>query len=105
MSLQSMTGFARAESEDGRISVTWELRSVNGRGLEVRLRLPSGFDRLEQPVRSAILKAFTRGNIQASLNISRDEALRRPVVDEQLLLEFAAIARRLHEEHGAAPAT
>lgn len=105
MSLQSMTGFARAEAEDGLVAVTWELRSVNGRGLEARLRLPPGYDRLEQSARGAILKMFSRGNVQASLNISRDEALKRPVVDEKLLAEFAAIAHRLHEEHGTAPAT
>lgn len=105
MSLQSMTGFARAEREGGQVAVTWELRSVNGRGLEARLRLPSSFDRLEQPARALILKAFSRGNINGTLHVARDESLRRPVIDEELLAQFAAIARRLHEEHGAAPAT
>jgi len=105
MSLQSMTGFARAERENELVSVTWELRSVNGRGLEARLRLPPGHDRLEQPVRAALLKPFSRGNIQATLTIVRGEASRRPVIDEELLMEFAALARRLHEDHGVAPAT
>ena len=49
MALQSMTGFARAVAgQDGTV-IAWEVKSVNGKGLEARLRLPPGFDRLEQP--------------------------------------------------------
>lgn len=105
MSLQSMTGFARAQCDDELASIVWELRSVNGRGIEVRLRLPPGYERLEQPARALLLKLFSRGNIQASLTLSRGEALRKPVIDEELLAEFAALARRLHEKYGVAPAS
>ncbi|MCT8998977.1 YicC/YloC family endoribonuclease [Chelativorans intermedius] len=105
MTLQSMTGFARAALDDEVASLAWELRSVNGRGLEARLRLPPGFERLEQPAKNAITRRFSRGNIQASLSLARGEALSRPMVDEALLAELAEIARRLHEQHGAAPAT
>lgn len=105
MNLQSMTGFARASREDDVASVTWELRSVNGRGLEARLRLAPGYERLEQPARAILQKQFSRGNIQASLTINRSDAVRRPVIDEQLFTELAAIAKDLHEKHGAAPAT
>jgi len=105
MNLQSMTGFARASREDEVASVTWELRSVNGRGLEARLRLAPGYDRLEQPARAVLLKYFSRGNIQASLTIERGDAVRRPVIDERLLADLAAIAMDLHEKHGAAPAS
>jgi len=100
-----MTGFARASREDDVTSVTWELRSVNGRGLEARLRLTPGYERLEQPARAVLQKQFSRGNIQASLTINRSDVVRRPVIDEQLLRELAAIAKDLHEKHGAAPAT
>ncbi|WP_159590741.1 YicC/YloC family endoribonuclease [Chelativorans xinjiangense] len=105
MALQSMTGFARAGLDDEMAAVTWELRSVNGRGLEARLRLPPGFERLEQPAKGAVGKRFSRGNIQASLSVTRGEALRRPVVDEAFLAEVAKLAHRLEQEHGAAPAT
>ena len=47
MALQSMTGFARLDGRSGRHQWAWELRSVNGKGLDVRLRLPQGFERLE----------------------------------------------------------
>ena len=105
MNLQSMTGFARAGRENDVASVTWELRSVNGRGLEARLRIAPGYERLEQPARAVVQKLFSRGNIQASLTIDRGNAPRQPVIDERLLAELAAIAKDLHEKHGAAPAT
>ncbi|MCA3388753.1 MAG: YicC family protein [Roseomonas sp.] len=69
-----MTGFARADGTlpDG-ASFLWEVRSVNGRGLDLRLRLPNGFDALEPALRDAAGKAFKRGNISATLNIKREE--------------------------------
>ncbi len=54
MTLQSMTGFARAESSFGRCRIVWELRSVNGKGLDLRLRLPPGLERLEPDVRRLV---------------------------------------------------
>lgn len=105
MSLQSMTGFGRAAGEHNGAVFTWELKSVNGKGLEVRLRLPAGLERLEQAVRSAILKRFSRGNIQASLNLTRTGALAQPVVNEEFLKDLAGLARRLEEQFGVAPAT
>ncbi|NBQ75070.1 MAG: hypothetical protein EBU14_06855, partial [Acetobacteraceae bacterium] len=69
-----MTGFARADGTlpDG-ASFLWEVRSVNGRGLDLRLRLPNGFDALEPALRDAAGKLFKRGNISATLNIKREE--------------------------------
>ena len=50
MAIQSMTGFARHEGEASGLRFVWELRSVNGKNLDVRLRLPQGFEALEQPI-------------------------------------------------------
>ncbi|MDZ5696293.1 YicC/YloC family endoribonuclease [Chelativorans sp. M5D2P16] len=105
MKRQSMTGFARAVLENEIAAVTWELKSVNGRGLEARLRLPHGLERLEQPARTCIAKCFSRGSIHANLSLSRGEALCRPVVDEAFLAEVAALADRLCRDYGTAPAT
>jgi uncharacterized protein (TIGR00255 family) len=69
MPLQSMTGFARLDGQNGRYQWAWELRSVNGKGLDVRLRLPGGFERLEPDVRRVMALYFARGNIQATLNV------------------------------------
>ncbi len=82
MSLASMTGFARSEGAGpaippaGAWSWAWELRSVNGRGLELRLRLPGGFDALEPALRELAGKKLKRGNVTANLTIRREEAPR-----------------------------
>lgn len=87
MTISGMTGFARAEGEHAGQRWTWELRSVNGRGLDLKLRLPQGFDALEPPARSAANAAFKRGSIQASLNIARDPAAAPPLKIDYALLD------------------
>jgi len=105
MTVESMTGFARAAGEWSATGIVWELRSVNGKGLEARLRLPPGHERLEQPCRQAIQKAFARGNIQASLNIAQAPGQQQPIVNEALLKDLAGLAHRLQEQFGASPAS
>lgn len=105
MALQSMTGFGRSSADHHGAAITWELKSVNGKGLEARLRLPPGFERLEQPVRQAIQKRFSRGNIQAGLTLSRVGLQAQPVVNEEFLRDLAGLAQRLQEQFGVAPAT
>ena len=97
-----MTGFARARSADG--AHVWELKSVNGKGLEARLRLPPGYDRLEQQARAAIQKRFARGNIQAQLTVSRLETFAPPIVNEAFLRDVAGLAKRMEEQFGCQPA-
>lgn len=105
MSLQSMTGFGRASAELSGTALAWELKSVNGKGLEVRLRLPPGFERIEQAVRQLIQKRFSRGNIQAGLNLSRTGSQAQPVVNEEFLKDLAGLAQRLQEQFGVTPAS
>lgn len=105
MALQSMTGFGRAEADHLGAAIAWEVKSVNGKGLEPRLRLAQGFERLEQPVRQAIQKRFARGNVQAALTIARSGPQAQPVINEDFLRDIAGLARRLEEQFGAAPAT
>ncbi len=69
MTLNSMTGFASAEDASGALSWRWELRSVNARGLDLRLRLPSGREGLEPKLRAALQARLKRGGVTASLNI------------------------------------
>ena len=68
MPISSMTGFARASGERQGLFWQWEIKSVNGKALDVRLRVPAGFEALEAPVRAALASAFRRGNLQVSLN-------------------------------------
>lgn len=91
--LASMTGFARTQGEAVGLSWVWELRSVNSRGLDLRFRLPPGFDALEPPLRDATQKAFTRGSLNASLNLKQDRRAAALVVDETgLEAALAALA-------------
>ena len=85
MTLQSMTGFARDESSFGRYRIVWELRSVNGKGLDLRLRLPPGLERLEPDVRRLVGEQVTRGNIQASLTLVASETKLEAVLNREAL--------------------
>ncbi len=69
--LASMTAFGASDGSDGALSWQWEIRGVNGRGLDLRLRLPDGLGALEQPVRAALQKALARGNVSLSLKLQR----------------------------------
>lgn len=73
MAVSGMTGFGRAEGVVSGLRWIWEARSVNGRGLDVKLRVPAGFDALEPAAREAAQQRFKRGSIQATLNVRRDE--------------------------------
>lgn len=69
MTACSMTGFARGEGADDRIRWTWEARSVNGKSLDARLRIPSGWERLDPTVRKTLQATFKRGNFSINLDI------------------------------------
>jgi uncharacterized protein (TIGR00255 family) len=71
MALSSMTGFARCQGVSGAHAWAWEIKSVNGRGLDLRLRLPPGWDAIEAPVRAKAAERLARGSVQASLTIER----------------------------------
>ncbi len=88
--LASMTGFAREGGTlpDG-ASFVWELRSVNGRGLDLRLRLPNGLDALEPALREAVGKRLKRGNVSANLNIKREEQRAPRLTPDPAALEQA----------------
>ncbi len=100
-----MTGFARSVADQNGAVIAWEVKSVNGKSLEARLRLPPGFERVEAPARQAIQKRFSRGNVLASLSIIKAGLLVQPVVNEAFLKELAGLARRLEEQFGVGPAT
>ncbi|MYE00191.1 MAG: YicC family protein [Alphaproteobacteria bacterium] len=88
--LSSMTGFASA----GRQDWSWEARSVNHRGLDLRLRLPPGWDGLEAPARKAAQARFARGSVTLELRFGQATAEQRFRVDEAWLDELAKVAGR-----------
>lgn len=97
MAIQSMTGFARHEGEAPGCRYVWELRSVNGKGLDLRLRLPPGFEALEQPVRKAAAAELSRGNVQITLSVSGTAPAMEAVVNETALEAVIELVNRLGE--------
>lgn len=89
--LTGMTGFGRAEGQTGDVAWVWEARSVNGRTLDIRVRVPLGFDALEPRIREACQKRFRRGSVQVNLTAKRDNAATAPT----LAVNMAVVERLL----------
>jgi uncharacterized protein (TIGR00255 family) len=98
-----MTGFARLDGRTGRHQWAWELRSVNGKGLDLRLRLPQGFERLETEVRRIASAHFSRGNVQVSLNIQAGETRVEAVVNDAALQAVLDLRKVLEGKVDPAP--
>lgn len=105
MALCSMTGFGRATGENDRWRWAWEVRSVNGRGLDVRTRLPVPFDNLETQVRSAIQNRLKRGSVSVSLTFKRLAGATDVEINEDVLAAVLKAGDRLKERFDAAPPT
>ncbi|AEG52695.1 MULTISPECIES: YicC/YloC family endoribonuclease [Sinorhizobium] len=103
MPLQSMTGFARKEGSSGRYRWAWELRSVNGKGLDMRLRLPPGLERIEPDCRRLASQYFSRGNLQVGLSLSGTEASTEAVLNEEALAAVLKLRERLGDVIDRAP--
>jgi uncharacterized protein (TIGR00255 family) len=93
MSISGMTGFGRAEGSRGRVAWVWELRSVNGRGLDVRVRAPTGLDALEPAVRESVAKRLRRGAVTVSLQVRREAAETGAGINAGNLAAIIAAAR------------
>ncbi|NOD46237.1 MULTISPECIES: YicC/YloC family endoribonuclease [unclassified Ruegeria] len=72
--IRSMTGFASAQGQHGPHSWTWELRSVNGKGLDMRLRVPDWLTGLEAALRAKLSKSLSRGNVTLSMRLNREDS-------------------------------
>lgn len=101
--LQSMTGFASVSGQLGGVSWAWEIRSVNGRGLDVRLRLPEGGEALEPIIRAAVPKQLARGNVSVNLKLSHAGDDGAPVLNHENLravIDAAMQAKTIAEQSG-----
>jgi uncharacterized protein (TIGR00255 family) len=98
----SMTGFARADGEADGIAWVWEVKSVNGRILDLRLRLPPGFDTLEPALRASLQRSCRRGNVSATLSVNRTvpPAIR---VNREMLAQIIELATEVAARIDAAP--
>ena len=96
--IASMTGFAAREGGDGQgANWSWELRSVNGRGLDLRLRLPERLGALEAPLRRLLSETVTRGSVSLSLRLGRDGAMALGGIDPTRLQAALAQIARIQE--------
>jgi len=80
-----MTGYADASGRHEDMDWQWQIRSVNGKGLDARLRLPHGFDAIEVDIRKQIASRFKRGNLQVSLIIDRENSIGVPTINQAAL--------------------
>ncbi len=92
MVLSSMTGFARIHGASGPYTFEWELKSVNAKGLDVRLRLPPGWDELEAFAKKRAAEMLSRGTVYASFNVKRANALSTVRVNEDVLASVVRVA-------------
>jgi uncharacterized protein (TIGR00255 family) len=100
-----MTAFARADGEQGNVRWHWEVRSVNGRGLDLRLKLPPGLEGLEPRVREAVTKRLSRGNVGITLTVKREEGVSQIRLNEDLLRQVRTIAEQVRAVVGGSGAT
>lgn len=103
MPLISMTGFARADGGAGTVRWHWELRSVNGKGLDARFRLPIGVEGMEQRLREALARKLKRGNVQATLTVDRTHAAAPLRINREALAAVLAAIRSLQAEMETVP--
>ena len=103
MALSSMTGFARAEGVSGAYVWAWELKSVNAKGLELRLRLPPGWDAIEAPLRARAGEILARGTVHANLSVQRAGVAPVVRVNEPVLAAVLSTMRDVAKRIEAAP--
>jgi len=95
--IQSMTAFASRTGAMNSASWAWEMRGVNARGLDMRLRIAEGLDGLEQAVRAALSARFSRGNISLTLRVSRDDSAGALILDADQLDRVLAALDQIQE--------
>jgi len=95
MALSSMTGFARSHGASGPYAFEWELKSVNAKGFDLRLRLPQGWDELDAHAKKRAGEVLARGTIYANLNVKRANAASNVRINEDVLSAVVKVAHQL----------
>jgi uncharacterized protein (TIGR00255 family) len=103
--IASMTGFARQAGSTGPYGWAWEIKSVNGRGLDIRARTPPGLDSIAEEARQALNKVLTRGQCQLSLALSRTSSAPRIKINADALASLLAALETLPQSARVGPAT
>ena len=101
VSIKSMTGYARAMGRCEEVAWTWEIKSVNGRGLDLRSRVPPDLGSLDVPIRTLLGKRLTRGSVSVNLQIERAGTAGAVRINEGLLQQALALADELERRTGS----
>jgi uncharacterized protein (TIGR00255 family) len=104
MTLSSMTGFGVASGTTLFFNWAWELKSVNGKALDVRVRLPNGWEAHETEIKTSIAKCITRGNIAVNLTLS-GQVPQTIAINQAILTAYLEAATTLAAQHGLAMPT
>ena len=105
MALSSMTGFARGHGVAGSYAWSWEIKSVNAKGLDLRLRLPPGWDAVEVPARKNATEKLSRGTVYGNLTVERKGVAPTVKVNEPVLAAVLATLKALSGKVDASPPT
>jgi uncharacterized protein (TIGR00255 family) len=105
MALSSMTGFARGHGVSGPYAWSWELKSVHAKGLDVRFRLPPGWDAIEVPARARASEQLSRGTVYANLTVERKGIAPTVKINEPVLAAVLETLAKLSGRIDAAPPT
>lgn len=100
MPVKSMTGFGRMAGHEGEAAWSWEIRTVNNKGLDIRLRLPPGLEELEPKLRDAVAKRIKRGSCSISLALKAPEKAADFRLNEAVLLRLVELAERARRVTG-----
>ncbi len=103
MALSSMTGFARGHGVAGAYAWSWEIKSVNAKGLDLRFRLPAGWDAVEVPARARGAEKLSRGTVYANLTVERKGVQPTVKVNEPVLDAVLSTLKGLSGKVEAAP--
>jgi uncharacterized protein (TIGR00255 family) len=95
MALSSMTGFARSHGASGPYAFEWELKSVNAKGFDLRVRLPQGWDELDAHAKKRAGELLARGTVYANLNVKRANATSTVRINEDVLNAVLKVAGQL----------
>ena len=90
-----MTGFARSHGSSGPYAFEWELKSVNAKGFDLRMRLPPGWDDLEAFAKKRAAEVLSRGTVYANLNVKRAGAVSTVRINEEVLASIVKVAGEL----------
>jgi uncharacterized protein (TIGR00255 family) len=103
VTVSSMTGFARVDGHQAGLSWVWEIKSVNGKSLDLRFRLPAGLEALELPLRQSLAQRLKRGSLTINLSIAQSAIAGGLRVNREALAQVVALAQELVARGQAAP--